>query len=109
MPILVLKSRLAGIRVTGTYYDRTDPVRISEDWAAAAGLACWEKVTLENHETGKQVKTYVVVVPGAQRLVEVNGPLTRDFGTGDLVSITAFASIEEGEAGRWSPRIVKGG
>ena len=93
MTIVVLKSKIHRVTVTGAELDYIGSITIDRTLMDAANIVAGEKVQVVNVNNGERLETYVI--EGAKNTGEItlNGPAARKVQKGDVIIIISYASI----------------
>lgn len=104
MQINVLKSKIHTATVTGAdlYYEGS--IVIDEDLMDEVGMREYEKVLVANFNNGNRYETYVIKGERGSGAIAVNGGGARYSCVGDIVTIFAFAQIDENET--LKPKVI---
>jgi len=73
---------------------------------AAADLLPYEKVLVVNFNNGARFETYIIVGEKGSGTVGLNGPSVRLGEVGDIVTIMAFAVVDDADVQRLQPKTV---
>ncbi|MCK1339121.1 aspartate 1-decarboxylase [Bradyrhizobium sp. 38] len=106
MQIVLMKGKIHCASVTESDLHFEGSISIDRALLDAAGILINERVELYNLETGARFATIVTEAPQGSGTVDVNGAAARLAMPGDRISIVAYASVDEGEARIFRPRIV---
>ncbi|MCK1403701.1 aspartate 1-decarboxylase [Bradyrhizobium sp. 4] len=106
MQIVLMKGKIHCAWVTESDLHFEGSISIDRALLDAAGILINERVELYNLETGARFATFVTEAPQGSGTVDVNGAAVRLAMPGDRISIVACASVDEGEARIFRPRIV---
>jgi aspartate 1-decarboxylase len=90
-----LKSKIHRARVTDSNIDYEGSISIPQDLMDDAGLWDGEKVLVTSITSGARLETYVIPGKSGSRHIVVNGAAAHLIGTGQVVTIMAFALAEE--------------
>ena len=106
MTIEVLKSKLHRVSVTDANLNYIGSITIDEDLMDAAGIIEYEKVAVVNNNNGERFETYVIKGERGSGVICTNGAAARKVQPGDILIITAYASMTPEEAKSFTPKIV---
>ena len=107
MHITVLKSKIHQATITGMDASYEGSIVVDVDLMDIVGLHPWEKVLIADINTGERFETYVIEGKRNSASIELNGAAARLGTVRDRITIFAFTSIPESEAGAHAPRIVQ--
>lgn len=94
MNISVLKSKIHTATVTEANLHYEGSIVIDEALLEAVGIREYEKVLVANFTNGNRYETYVMKGEANSGIISVNGAGARYSCVGDIVTIFAFASID---------------
>ncbi len=96
-------------RATVTHADLAyeGSVSIDADLLDAAGMLEHEEVFIWNVTRGTRISTYTLAGPRGSGVICVNGAAAHQNQPGDLVILAVFAEMEEDEARRHVPKVVR--
>lgn len=97
MQITVLKSKIHTATVTGADLHYEGSIVVDEDLMKEVGIREYEKVLVANFTNGNRYETYVIKGEAGSGTIAVNGGGARYSCVGDIVTIFAFAHIDESE------------
>jgi len=103
----MLKSKIHRARVTeaNLYYEGS--ITVDEKLMKKADLLAGEKVEVLNVNTGARLETYVIKGKAGSGVVCLNGPAARGASRGDEVIIVSYVAVDDKEAARVKPKIIK--
>lgn len=107
MILTMMKGKLHRAAVTQCDLHYEGSCSIDIDLLEAANILPHERVDIWNVANGARISTYAIEAPRGSKTIGVNGAAARYFQTGDRVIIAAFAQMDEVEARRWTPRVVR--
>ena len=90
-----LKSKIHRARVTDSNIDYEGSISIPTDLMEAVDLWDGEKVLVTSITSGSRLETYVIPGKKGSRHIVINGAAAHLIGTGQCVTIMAFALSEE--------------
>lgn len=103
----VCRAKIHRATVTGKSLEYEGSITIDGRLLELADILPGERVQVLNLSNGARVETYVIEgEPGSGQIV-MNGPAARWAEPGDLVIVIAYALVEEEEARRLRPRVVR--
>jgi aspartate 1-decarboxylase len=106
MLVNVCKSKIHRARVTQSELSYIGSITIDENLLKASGMLPYERVQVLNHNNGERLETYIIVGERGSGTICLNGPAARCGLVGDMVTIIAYAWVDEAEAHGWRPTIV---
>ena len=106
MPVNMCRSKIHRATVTETELSYIGSITIDEALLEASGMLPYERVQVLNHNNGERLETYIMVGERGSGTICLNGPAARRGVVGDMVTIIAYAWMEESEARRWKPTVV---
>ena len=103
----MLKSKIHCAKVTeaNLYYEGS--ITIDADLMSKVDILENEKVEVLNINNGQRIETYAIKGPAKSGVICLNGPAARGAHRGDEIIILSYISVEDKEAGRVLPKIVK--
>ena len=107
MKIIILKSKIHRAVITSTDIDYVGSITIDSELLAHASIRPFEKVLVASIDSGERLETYVIEGKQGSREVCLNGAAAKKISKGDKVIIMSFAIVDEKEAARLSPIIVR--
>ncbi len=102
----VLKSKIHRAKVTAAELRYEGSLTLDPDLMAAADLLPFEKVLIVNFNNGARIETYIIVGEKGSGTVCLNGPSVRLGQVGDVVTIMAFALVDDAEVRKHKPKMV---
>lgn len=106
MQLTLLKAKIHRATVTMADLHYEGSISIDTDLLDASGILVHEKVDVLNINNGERFTTYVIPAPAGLGAIQVNGAAARKVQVGDQVIIIAYASMNEGEAREYQPKVV---
>lgn len=103
----MLRSKIHRATLTGTDLDYEGSIAIDRDLMDAADLLPGEQVHVLNLNNGSRLVTYVIEAPAGSGTMLLNGPAARLGAKGDIVVLIAYCAVEDEEARRLKPKIVR--
>ena len=103
----MLRSKIQGAQVTeaNLYYEGS--ITIDADLMARVDILENERVEVLNLNNGQRLETYAIKGPAGSGVICLNGPAARGACIKDKVIILAYVSVEDKEAGKVLPKIIK--
>ncbi len=103
----LFKSKIHRATVTQADLTYEGSITIDEALMKAADIAAYERVHIWNASNGSRLETYALPGQAGSGVICVNGAAARHAAPGDVVIIATFADVEEAEARRWKPTVVR--
>lgn len=107
MKIIILKSKIHRAVITNTDVNYVGSITIDSELLEHANIRPFEKVLVASIDSGERLETYVIEGKRGSREVCLNGAAAKKISKGDKVIIMSFAIVDEKEAARLSPIIVR--
>jgi len=104
---IMLKSKIHRALVTeaNLYYEGS--ITIDSDLMKEADILENEKVEVLNLNNGERLETYAIKGKAGSGVVCLNGPAARGACVADEVIIATYVSVDDKEAGKVIPKVVK--
>lgn len=102
----LMKSKIHRATITSADLHYEGSLTVDQDLLDAADLLNYEEIQVVNVNNGARFTTYVIPGPRGSGVVQLNGAAARLGMPGDLVILIAYATIEDAEAQRFTPRVV---
>ena len=106
MQLNLLKSKIHRAEVTDCSLNYEGSMAIDSELMAMVGLRQYERILVGNTANGERFETYAIPAPAGSRIFSLNGATARLGKAGDIVTIMAFAMVDEKEAEDWQPRVI---
>ncbi len=106
MKVLLLKSKLHRIRVTGKSLDYEGSLLVDPVWMERVGLLPYEHIEVYNVTNGNRWTTYVIPGNPGSGAVELNGAAARLGEVGDLLIVSAYAWVGSEELSEFQTRVA---
>lgn len=103
----MFKSKIHRATVTEADLDYEGSVTIDEDLLDLADILSHEAVDVWNVTRGTRLTTYAIAGARGSGVVCINGAAAHLNQPGDLVILATFADLDEAEARRHFPRVVR--
>ena len=103
----MLKSKIHRATITESNVDYEGSITIDEKLMAEANILDHEKVLIANLTNGSRVESYAISGRWGSGVVCANGGAALHNRVGDLVLIMSFCAMEDREAKRHRPKIVR--
>jgi len=107
MQIEILKCKIHRATVTDANLEYEGSITIDRDLMDAAGILLHEKVHVLDVNNGERFETYVIEGPRGSGTICVNGAAARLVMPKDLVIIIAYCHLNQEEAVKHHPIVVK--
>jgi aspartate 1-decarboxylase len=102
----LMKSKIHRATITAADLHYEGSLTVDQDLLDAADLLNYEEIQVVNVNNGARFTTYVISGERGSGVVQLNGAAARLGLPGDLVILIAYATIEDAEAERFTPRVV---
>jgi aspartate 1-decarboxylase len=102
----MMKSKIHRATITAADLHYEGSLTLDQDLLDAADLLEHEEIQVVNVNNGARFTTYVIPGPRGSGAVQLNGAAARLGLPGDLVILIAYATIDDADARRFSPRVV---
>lgn len=102
----MMKSKIHRATITAADLHYEGSLTVDQDLLDAADLLNYEEIQVVNVNSGARFTTYVIPGERGSGVVQLNGAAARLGLPGDLVILIAYATIEDAEAERFTPRVV---
>lgn len=102
----MMKSKIHRATITAADLHYEGSLTVDQDLLDAADLLNYEEIQVVNVNNGARFTTYVIPGERGSGVVQLNGAAARLGLPGDLVILIAYATIEDAEAERFTPRVV---
>ena len=106
MQYFMLKSKLHGLRLTGTELDYEGSITIDRSLLEAASILPDEQVHVLNLNNGTRMVTYTIEAPPGSGTVMLNGPAARLGQVGDTLIVISYCTVDDGEKRTHRPTVV---
>ncbi len=106
MQLNLLKSKIHRAEVTDLSLNYEGSLAIDAELMAGVGLRPYERILVGNMNNGARFETYAIAAPAGSKTISLNGATAYLGKPGDLVTIMAFAFVDEREAADWQPRVL---
>ena len=102
----LLKSKIHRAIVTEADLEYEGSVTVDRDLMDAADLLHYEQVQIYNITNGNRLTTYVIEGERGSKVICVNGAAAHLAREGDCIIIASFASYNEAECKKHSPKLI---
>jgi aspartate 1-decarboxylase len=106
MQLNLLKSKIHRAEVTDSSLNYEGSLAIDADFMAGVDLRPYERILVSNLNNGERFETYAIAAPAGSKTICLNGATSHLGKRGDLVTIMAFAMVNEPEAASWQPKVL---
>lgn len=106
MQLQLVKSKIHRAEVTDCSLNYEGSLAIDSELMTQANLCPFEKILVGNIANGERFETYAIPAPAGSRKISLNGGTAHLGKIGDLLTIMAFAWMDESEASQWKPRVI---
>lgn len=106
MQIVVVKSKIHRVTVTGADLNYIGSITIDEALMEASNIIEGEKVAIVNINNGERFETYAIKGNRNSGEITLNGPAARKVQKGDIIIIIAYGILDLEEAKLFKPSIV---
>ena len=103
----MLKSKIHRATVTESNVNYEGSITVDEKLMAAANILDNEKVLIANLTNGSRVESYAIAGKRGSGVICANGGAALHNRVGDKVLIMSFCALDDREAKRHRPKIVK--
>lgn len=107
MLVTLMKSKIHRATVTDAHLEYEGSLTIDEDLMEAANMMEYERIQVVNLNNGSRLETYIIKGERGSKTICLNGPAARQGLAGDRVIILTYAQMQEKEARKFKPTIVK--
>ncbi|MEA3419796.1 MAG: aspartate 1-decarboxylase [Campylobacterota bacterium] len=106
MTITMLYSKIHRATVTDANLNYVGSITIDRDLMDAAAMRVGQKIDIVNVNNGERFSTYIIPGERGKKDICLNGAAARKVHVGDKIIVIAYASMNEEEADKHSPKIV---
>jgi aspartate 1-decarboxylase len=106
MQLNLLKSKIHRAEVTDASLNYEGSLAIDADFMSLVGLRPFERILVGNMNNGERFETYAIAAPAGSKTISLNGATAHLGRRGDMLTIMAFAVVDEREAAGWQPRVL---
>ncbi|MGW8258399.1 MAG: aspartate 1-decarboxylase [Thermoguttaceae bacterium] len=107
MQRFMLRSKIHRATLTGTDLEYEGSIAIDRTLMDAADILPGEQVHVLNLNNGERLITYAIEAPAASGVMLLNGPAARLGVPGDIVVVLAYCSMDDAEAAKFRPKVVR--
>ena len=102
----MLSGKIHTARITRCVVDYEGSLEIDPELLKEANILPYEKILVANRNNGSRLETYAIPGKAGSRDFCLNGPAAKLGAVGDVVTIMAFALVEEAEAADHHPTVI---
>lgn len=102
----MLKSKIHRATVTHADLHYVGSLTVDRDLLDAADILPNEQIAIVDVTNGARLETYVIEGERGTGVIGVNGAAAHLIHPGDTVIIISYASVNDDDAGTWTPSIV---
>jgi aspartate 1-decarboxylase len=106
MQLNLLKSKIHRAEVTDASLNYEGSLAIDVEFMALVALRPYERILIGNMNNGERFETYAIAAPAGSKTISLNGGTAHLGKRGDLLTIMAFALVDEREAADWHPKVL---
>lgn len=106
MQLQLVKAKIHRAEVTDASLHYEGSMAIDTEFLQLVGLKPYEKILVGNLANGNRFETYVIPADAGSKKISLNGATAHLGKAGDLLTIMAFAWMDETEADSWKPRVI---
>ncbi len=106
MQLNLLKSKIHRAEVTDASLNYEGSLAIDAEFMSLVDLRPGERILVGNMNNGERFETYAIPAPAGSKTISLNGATAHLGRRGDIVTIMAFAVVDEREAATWQPRVL---
>jgi aspartate 1-decarboxylase len=103
----MLRSKIAGLTITGKELHYDGSITLDEDLLDRAGILVGERVEVLNLNNGARFATYAIAGERGSGCVMLNGAAARLGEVGDKLIVLCYALVEEKDAAKFNHRLVR--
>ena len=107
MMLIIMKSKIHRATITETHLEYEGSITIDEELLEKAGMLVNERVQVVNLNNGTRLETYIIKGKRGSKTICLNGPAARLGEPGDKIIIIAYALMDQKEAEKHEPKVVK--
>ena len=106
MQLNLLKSKIHRAEVTDASLNYEGSLAIDAEIMTQVALRPFERILVGNLNNGERFETYAIAAPAGSKTVCLNGATARLGQPGDLLTIMAFAGVDEAAVAAWRPQVL---
>ncbi len=102
----MLNGKIHTARITRCVVDYEGSLEIDPELLAEADIKPYEKILVANRNNGSRLETYAIPGTPGSRDFCLNGPAAKLGNVGDVVTIMAFAVVDEKDVSSHHPTVI---
>lgn len=102
----MLNGKIHTARITRCVVDYEGSLEIDPELLKEANILPYEKILVANRDNGSRLETYAIPGKPGSRDFCLNGPAARLGKVGDVVTIMAFAAVDDSECASHHPTVI---
>ena len=102
----MLNGKIHTARITRCVVDYEGSLEIDPELLKEANILPYEKILVANRNTGSRLETYAIPGKAGSRDFCLNGPAAKLGNVGDVVTIMAFAIVDEKDTLLHRPTVI---
>ncbi|MBE6400020.1 MAG: aspartate 1-decarboxylase [Lentisphaerae bacterium] len=102
----MLNGKIHTARITRCVVDYEGSLEIDPELLKEADIRPYEKILVANRNNGSRLETYAIPGKPGSRDFCLNGPAAKLGAVGDVVTIMAFAAVEEYAVAAHKPTVI---
>ena len=102
----MLNGKIHTARITRCEIHYEGSLEIDPELLAEANIRPYEKILVANRDNGSRLETYAIPGRPGSRDFCLNGPAAKLGAVGDVVTIMAFAMVEEKDVAAHHPTVI---
>ena len=102
----MLNGKIHTARITRCVVDYEGSLEIDPELLKEANILPYEKILVANRNTGSRLETYAIPGKAGSRDFCLNGPAAKLGNVGDVVTIMAFAVVDEKDTLLHHPTVI---
>jgi aspartate 1-decarboxylase len=106
MQFNLLKSKIHRAEVTDASLNYEGSLAIDSELMDLVNLRPYERILVGNMNNGERFETYAIAAPAGSKAISLNGATAHLGRRGDILTIMAFAVVDEREAVDWQPQVL---
>ena len=106
MSRIVLNGKIHTARLTQCELDYEGSLEIDIDLMREAGILPYEKILVVNRRNGARLETYAIPGEAGSKVFCMNGPAAHQGAPGDVITIMAFAVVDDAVAAVIEPNVI---
>ena len=102
----MLSGKIHTARITRCVGDYEGSLEIDPELLKEANILPYEKILVANRNNGSRLETYAIPGKAGSRDFCLNGPAAKLGNVGDVVTIMAFAVVDDSECAGHHPTVI---